>query len=262
MSAEPGRLPLRAAILTYHAIDDSGSVLSTTPLLFAQQMRVLAESGFRIVPLTDLPNLMSAPSTGKPVVALTFDDGFLSVYEHAFPALAHHGFPATVFVVSDFCGRTNGWPSQPPLIPRQPLLGWRELRELARAGVTPGCHTQTHPDLRSLAPGEVLEELAGAKARIEDGLGVPVETFAYPYGAYDRHVRELVTSNFSLACATTLGFVRSDSDPFALERLDMYYLRDSALLARLFAPPVRGYLHLRRSLRDLRARAHRQYPRC
>ena len=257
MSAEPGRLPLRVAILTYHAIDDSGSVLSTTPRLFARQMRVLAESGFRIVPLTDLPDLISAPSTGEPVVALTFDDGFLSVYENALPLLARYGFPATVFVVSDFCGQTNGWPSQPPLIPRQPLLGWSELRELARAGVRPGCHTRTHPDLCGLALDEVSEELAGAKARIEDGLGAPVETFAYPYGAYDQHVRALAAAHFSLACATTLGFVGLHSDPFALERLDMYYLRDPPLLARLFTPPVRGYLHLRRSLRDLRARAHR-----
>ncbi len=88
-------------------------------------------------------------------------------------------------------------------------------------------------------------------------MGVPVEAFAYPYGAYNRKVRALVASEFSLACATALGFVGSESDPFALERLDMYYLRRPALFARLFTPPVRNYLRLRRSLRDLRTRRHR-----
>src|SRR5438132_3962726 len=113
MSADPDRHCLRAAVLTYHAIDESGSVLSTSPRLFAQQMQILAASGVRTVPLTDLPNLISAASTSAPVVALTFDDGFMSVYEYALPVIAGYGFPATVFVVSDYCGRTNAWPSQP-----------------------------------------------------------------------------------------------------------------------------------------------------
>ena len=255
MSAEPERLSLRAAILTYHAIDESGSVLSTSPRLFAEQMQILAETGARTVPLTELPKLITAASTGAPVVALTFDDGFLSVYEHALPVLAGYGFPATVFVVSDYCGRTNAWPSQPARVARQPLMGWKELRELGRAGVTPGCHTRSHPDLRSLTPSEMSEQLTGAKAQIEDALAMPVETFAYPYGAYDRRVRAQVAAHFSLACATTLGFVGSGSDPFALERLDMYYLRRPALVARLFTPPVRGYLRVRRGVRDLRARS-------
>ena len=257
MSAEPDRHGCRAAILTYHAIDEAGSVLSTPPRVFAEQMRILAESGIRTVALADLPNVISAKSAGAPVVALTFDDGFLSVYEHALPVLASYGFPATVFVVSDYCGRTNAWPSQPARVARQPLMGWRELRELGRAGVRPGCHTRSHPDLRGLAPGEMSDQVIGAKARIEDALGVPVETFAYPYGAYDRQVRALVAAHFSIACATTLGFVGSNSDPFAVERLDMYYLRSPALVARLFTPSVSGYLRLRRSLRDLQARGHR-----
>jgi peptidoglycan/xylan/chitin deacetylase (PgdA/CDA1 family) len=255
MSAEPGRRRLRAAILTYHAIDGSGSVLSTSPRLFAQQMQILAESGVRVVPLTEIPHLLTATPADAPAVALTFDDGFLSVYEHALPALARHGFPATVFVVSDYCGRTNAWPSQPAHLAGQRLLGWDQLREMTHAGLATGCHTGTHPDLRCLPLRDRLEEVAGAKSRIENALGMPVNSFAYPYGMFDEQVRALVAAHFSLACATTLAFVGHNSDPFALERLDMYYLRNPALLGRLFAPSVRGYIRLRRILRDLRARA-------
>jgi peptidoglycan/xylan/chitin deacetylase (PgdA/CDA1 family) len=128
-------------------------------------------------------------------------------------------------------------------------MDWSELREMVCAGVRPGCHTRSHPDLRSLASSEISEEVIGAKLRIEDVLGGPVDTFAYPYGAFDQRVRALVADHFSLARATTLGFVSSDSDPFAVERLDMYYLQRPTSLARLFRPSVRGYLRLRRSLR-------------
>ena len=252
MSAEPGRNRWRAAILTYHAIDETQSVLSTPPRVFAEQMRILAESGIRVVDLSDLPSLMSAKSASERVVALTFDDGLLSVYEHALPIIASYGFPATVFVVSDYCGRSNAWPSQPARVARQPLMGWSKLRELVRAGVRPGCHTRSHPDLQSLTSSGISEEVIGAKARIEDVLGVPVDTFAYPCGAFDAQVRALAAANFSLACTTTLGFVSSDSDPFAVERLDMFYLQSPGLLARLFTPPVRSYLRLRRCARDLR----------
>jgi len=93
------------------------------------------------------------------------------------------------------------------------------------------------------------EEIIGAKSRIEDAVGVPVEAFAYPYGAHNHNVRALVASEFSLACATALGFVGSGSDPFALERLDMYYLRRLKLFARLFTracpePAPNGLDHL------------------
>jgi peptidoglycan/xylan/chitin deacetylase (PgdA/CDA1 family) len=258
MSAEPVRHRWRAAVLTYHSLDESGSVLSTSPCLFAEQMQVLAESGVRIVPLMDLPGLMAAAPTDAPVVALTFDDGFRSVVEHALPVLVDHGFPATVFVVGGYCGRTNAWPSQPAHVARHPLLGWADLRALAQAGVSTGCHTRTHPDLRRLTAAELSEEVAGAKAQIEDGLGAPVETFAYPYGMYDRRVRALAADHFSLACATTLGFVASVSDRYAIKRLDMYYLRRLPLLAHLFAPSVRCYLGFRRSLRGIRAHTRRR----
>lgn len=87
MFGEPGRNGWRAAILTYHAIDETQSVLSTPPRVFAEQMRILAESGIRAVDLSDLPSVISAKSTSEPVVALTFDDGPLSVLRARSP---HH----------------------------------------------------------------------------------------------------------------------------------------------------------------------------
>jgi hypothetical protein len=65
-------------------------------------------------------------------------------------------------------------------------------------------------------------------------------------------VRERARAHFSLACGTTLGYVGVGSDPFALERLDMYYFQRPALFRRLFAPDVRTYIGMRRGLRLVR----------
>lgn len=241
-----------AAILTYHSLDASGSVLSTPPDVFATQMHILVEGGVRVVPLADLPRVASERPASHPVVALTFDDGFRNVYEHALPVLVALGLPATVFVVTDYCGRTSSWPGQLAGLVQRPLLGWPEIREMARAGIAFGSHSRSHADLRRLDAGEIETEMIGSKGAIEDSLGQPVNTFAYPFGAEDARVRERARAHFSLACGTTLGYVGAGSDPFALERLDMYYFRRPALVRRLFAPDVRAYVAMRRGLRAVR----------
>ena len=248
-----GRLPTRA-ILTYHSLDHSGSVLSTPPGTFAEQMRVLFELGVPVVGLNELRQAVRGASAAQDLVAVTFDDGFRSVYEHALPVLQRYGFPATVFLVTNYCGRTNGWPTQPIHVERRALFGWAEVKEMSRAGIGFGSHTRTHPDLTTLAGRQAKEELVASKQTIEDAIGRPVEALAYPYGACDARVKHLAQAHFRLACSTRLGLLGSGSDLFALERLDMYYLRGPVLLRRLFSGGLGTYLCLRRALRACRGR--------
>jgi peptidoglycan/xylan/chitin deacetylase (PgdA/CDA1 family) len=240
------------AILTYHALDASGSVLSTPPELFDEQMRILADSGTRVVPLSEVRRVVQGAASREPAIAITFDDGFRSVYERGLPPLARHGFPATVFLVTQHCGMLHGWPGRGSGGVGSPLLDWREIRAMAQTGITFGSHSLTHPDLRRLDAREVERQMVVSKQTIEDALGTPVEALAYPYGAYDARVKDLARAHFKLACATTLGFVNSRSDLFALERLDMYYFRRPDAFRRLFSADIRVYVRLRRWLRACR----------
>ena len=240
------------AILTYHSLDESGSVLSTPPSVFAEQMRILNESDVKVVPLWGVGDTLKGTVPSKPLVAITFDDGFMSVYEQGFPVLVRYGLPATIFLVTDYCGKMNDWPSQPHWVKRQPLLGWTEAREMSMAGITFGSHTRTHPDLRTLPPHQIEEELLVSKKSIEDALGRSVDLFAYPYGANNEKTRNISQRFFSLCCSTRLGFVRRESDPFALERLDMHYLRHPFVFRPLFSKRTNLYIHSRRIIRDLR----------
>ena len=236
----------RRAILTYHSLDDSGSVISVPPALFRRQLQALKDSRVPVVPLRDLP------STVSPAVALTFDDGYQNFADLAAPELAGHGFPATVFLVTSFCGRTNDWPGQWPAIPRLPLMSWTTIRSLSRAGLDFGAHTATHPNLSQLDEAAARDEILASKREVADRLGLPVESFAYPYGSASAAVRRLVAENFSHGCATNLGFVTPASRPEALERLDVYYLSRLYFFRHLFDTPARGYLALRGLLREWR----------
>ena len=240
------------AILAYHSLDDSGSVLSTSPRVFAEQMKLLRDTGVRVASLTDVADENRACSDQENEIVLTFDDGFRNVYEHAFPILQTYGFPATVFLVTDYCEKTNSWPGQTIWIDGEPLLRWREIQEMSRVGISFGSHTRTHPDLRTLSIQQAEEELAGSKKAIADVTGSPVDTLAYPYGASNAVVRNLARQHFRLACSTRLGFVKRDSDPFALERIEMYYFQSPLLFRHLFSPTGEAYLGVRKQLRRIR----------
>jgi hypothetical protein len=168
---------------------------------------------------------------------LTFDDGFQSVYREALPVLERYGLSATVFLTVGIDGAQQSGGRLPTFEGRQ-MLSWAEIREMQQSGIEFGAHTLTHRDLTRLAAEEVAIEMSHSKERIENSLGTPVTSFAYPFGRYDRQSRRMAEQYFTCACADTLGLLSSRSDPFALERVDAYYLGTR----RSFALMVSGFL--------------------
>jgi peptidoglycan/xylan/chitin deacetylase (PgdA/CDA1 family) len=231
--------------MTYHSLDTSGSVISTSPAVFGTQMKYLVQSGVPVAPLSEVLDQPGA-------VALTFDDGLESFYEHALPLLSEYRLPATVFVVSDFCGRHNNWPSQAEGIPKLPVMNWTQLREIAHAGIELGAHTATHPCLTELPGPRVEEELLRSKAEIEDRTGTAVTTLAYPYGESSSAVRALARRHFRLACGTTLQPVPVRYDCFNIPRIDSYYVQDRFWFESINTLHGRGYLRARGHLRFIR----------
>lgn len=235
----------RAAILTYHSLDETGSVISIRPEVFRRQMEALAANSIKVVPLQQIREHPEA-------VAITFDDGFANFADHAVPVLRQLNFPATVFVISGYCGQKNNWPTQPPGVPQLPLMGWRALRDLPEQ-ISLGAHTITHPDLRTLSDSEITREVHQSRIEIEQQTGRPVETFAYPYGAVDARAESVIRREFQSGCGTRLDFVRPESDPAVLPRLDAYYLKSTLWFRRPFGISNTLYIALRRTLREARA---------
>jgi peptidoglycan/xylan/chitin deacetylase (PgdA/CDA1 family) len=236
-----------AAILTYHSLDTSGSVISVAPATFRRQMEWLARSGMPVVPLARIRQTPGA-------VALTFDDAFRNFFEVALPILAEHRFPATVFVVSGHCGGRNNWPGQSAGIPIMELMDWSHLREASGHGIDLGGHTASHPRLTELGDARVSEELRVCRCEIEQRAGCEVRHFAYPYGSCDARVRMLAANEYSLACGTALDYAGPRSDDFELPRLDAYYLRSPRWFEGMHTAEGRMYLTARRWLRRVRGR--------
>jgi peptidoglycan/xylan/chitin deacetylase (PgdA/CDA1 family) len=234
-----------SAILTYHSLDESGSVISTPPELFRRQMEFLAGSGIPVVPLDEV---VARPGS----VAITFDDGFCNLLDHALPSLERRRLPATVFVVSDYCGGRNNWPSQPPgSVPDLPLMNWEQLRQLP-PGISLGAHSRTHPHLNRLPAAESGRELRECQSAMEQRLGKPVRWLAYPYGSSTPPVRSLAGRLFDLAVGTSLRFLPLRPDRLDLPRIDTYYLRGKFPIDKLFTTPGSWYIGMRSWMREAR----------
>lgn len=242
------------AILTYHSIDPSGSVISVDETTFRRQAEWLAASSTRAVTVDEL---LATPDDDQ--IAITFDDAYENFADTAWPILRDLDLPATVFAVTRRAGGDNAWEGvADPQIPTLPLLDWDALGRLAEEGVQIGSHTRTHPHLDRLDPDRLIDEIEGAASDIERQLGSRPTGFAYPYGDVHGASETAVAKTHAWACTTELGVLDERSKPHRLPRLDAYYYRRSGQLEAWGTTTFRARLSVRRVARDARRWAGRR----
>lgn len=166
----------------------------------------------------------------RPSVALTFDDGYADVYEHAVPLLVQRGLPGTFLVTVGLLER------EPEVLGRfvrsgsissaRDALTWSQLMEVADAGFTIGSHSWSHQNLAHLPPAEVRHEAERSRVVLEDRLQRPVTTWAYPFGRPGRHfvsaTKRVVSSAGYVQGFTTLPRrIKPTDDPLALPRFSL-----------------------------------------
>ena len=196
-------------ILTYHrVVKDAGDPFAVAPEDFARQMELLA--ALRIVrPLNSAMDTLSPPGSGQPLVVLTFDDGTRDFLENAWPILDSLTLPAVVYVNPSRVGRAG-------------FLSWPELRELSMRGVGIESHGMEHCSLGRLDRTEVRRQLLDSKVVLEEQLGKPVTSFAYPFGTlrdFNHTTREEIQSaGYRTACTSVNGVNSSETNPFELRR--------------------------------------------
>ena len=244
-------------VLTFHAIDNRPSVIAFPTRLFDTGVRRLFDSGFRTLRLGEAADCVrdGVPFPDR-ALAISFDDGYRSVYREAFPVLQQYGMSATVFLtVGDPDDAGTG--ARLPAMEGREMLAWNEIQEMHRWGIDFGAHTLTHPDLTRLPRARAEAEICTSKATIEDALGAEVTSFAYPFGRSDSDTREIVRRNFACAWSDKLDLLNGRSDLYALERVDAYYLRSERLFALMPTRLFPAYLRGRGILRDIRRAAGR-----
>jgi peptidoglycan/xylan/chitin deacetylase (PgdA/CDA1 family) len=192
-------------VLCYHAVsDDWPDLLSVPPAAFARQVGGLVARGYRGVRFSDV-----GAGDGRRL-AVTFDDGYISVYEQALPILERLGVPGTVFVPTDHVGRPEpmSWEgiadaAAGPHAEQLRCLTWEQAGELQDRGWEIGSHTCSHPYLTRCDDETLERELAVSREIVIERLGA-CQTIAYPYGDHDDRV---------MAAARAAGYELAGSLP-------------------------------------------------
>jgi glycosyltransferase involved in cell wall biosynthesis/peptidoglycan/xylan/chitin deacetylase (PgdA/CDA1 family) len=207
---------VRLPILLYHHVgqDTLGEYreLTVSPATFERDIRWLSRHGYTgIGPSQWLDWIrQGTPLPNKPVL-ITFDDAYADIAKHALPVLEKYRFRGLVFVMTERVGSTTPWDGAP-------TMRADEIADWSRRGIDFGAHTKTHPDLTKLSDAELDAEIRGSKADLEAFLGMPVTTFAYPFGLTNSKAVAKVRNTYDLGFSTIEGVNDLSTDLSLLKR--------------------------------------------
>ena len=200
-------------IITYHSVrphieDESAEQerFDVTPELLKEHLEYLKKEGFTPISFNALADYFDGKTSlpKKPII-LSFDDSWKNQYVYAFPLLKEYSVTATFFVFTNSLDKKNH-------------LTWDETREMQKGGMEIGSHTKFHPYLDDIRdPEELKKEIAGSKTILEESIGVPITTFAYPFGEHSiASIDEVKLAGYRTARSLRTGVVQSKEDLYAL----------------------------------------------
>ena len=224
----PGRSATnRVVVLLYHQISSTAPQASASPKGFRDHVAWLKDT-CEVVPFRDVVHHANRTDLDRPVVAITFDDGFADSYHHAWPILVEQSLPATFFVTTGLLDASE------PIVDRfrqllectdaeTAALSWDQVREIHASGMEIGVHTVSHANLAQERGAAVRWELVEAKNRVEQELGDHATSFAYPFGKPRHHVTPSTVSQvseagFEMAATTSHRGVRPGEHPLRIPR--------------------------------------------
>lgn len=198
-------------VLVYHAVDSIPAAadplkLSVPPELFTQQMAELARQ--------------------RVDCAISFDDGYESVWTRAWPVLEKQHLRSMLFIATDTIDGRMRFDNQfaGPYSPAP--LQWEQIRQLAAAGMELGSHSKTHRRMTSLTEAQMQEEARDSRERIREMTGQNVDGFSYPFGdhgSFDQNTEKaLKEAGYTKAYTNLMGPARAVSVPWRIRRIRVY----------------------------------------
>lgn len=182
-----------ACILFYHRVSNRWmNDWSISNRNFRQHLLWLSKNSMP----SSLDEVFQTQSIGrrnKPMVAITFDDGYSENARFAIPQLLELQIPATYFVSTHFV--QSGDPFPHDMAAGRPLKPntISEIKEFANQGIQIGAHSHTHVDFgQSLSQQQLRTEITDVRKRLQDWTGQSIDYFAFPYGLSKNFSQEAV----------------------------------------------------------------------
>ncbi|MGY3887773.1 polysaccharide deacetylase family protein [Aeromonas aquatica] len=215
--------------------------------MFEKHLKLMKWLGYETLTFRDLADkgFIHRLQYGKKYLMITVDDGYRDNLTRMLPLLEKYGYKAVVYIVTG--EDHNRWDVEHPTHPDTPvaLMNGEEIKALVASGhVEIGGHTLTHPRLSRLAPEAQAHEIRANKERLEQLLGHPLLSFAYPYGDLNDDAKtQASAAGYRFAVATNSGPRAMHQDPFQIRRIAIFPRTDAFGLWR----KIRGNYVFRKS---------------
>lgn len=209
-------------LIGWHRIGRADDGLTTSIEDFRAQLDMLEAWGAQVLPLDEAYLLLDEGRLPDRAVSLSFDDGYASVLEQAWPELRKRGLPATLYAVSGYLEPSMRFPwdhAHPAGSDLVRLASAEQLCAAAAEGLDVGSHTVSHRWLPQLTSREVGMEVARSRDELQDLLQQEITSFAYPMGGWNPQVREQVrAAGYRTAITVDRGRNHPCHDPHSLRR--------------------------------------------
>ena len=215
---------VKVPILMYHHVGISpvGSIFYVPPDKFEDEIRLLHNWGYTPITTTMLVDAIKngASLPPRPVI-ITFDDANEDNYTNAFPIMKKYGFTGVLYLPYDYIGTPN-------------YLTVDQVKEMAAAGWEVGSHSLTHPILTDLDAPRLRAEIVDSRKKLEKLLGVPILTFAYPFGNVGSSSVDYVKFAGYIAAMGATGYAadQGNSNLYVLQRSEIKGSEDAKTFIR------------------------------
>jgi peptidoglycan/xylan/chitin deacetylase (PgdA/CDA1 family) len=236
----------RVSILCYHRVDDRLKDNVTLGLEQFDQQIALLKRHYQVVRADAIVRGEIDRSSARPIVAVTFDDGYLDNYANAHPILKKHGVPATFFVSTGIVDTDREFQHDIDKNVRGlPNMSWDQIRELHAEGHEIGAHTINHVNIAKVDQATAETELTDALARVRQEIGVQDVAYAYCFGKRSditAERRELARRLGYSACYAAYGGTNEgEIDLFDIKRFGVNYgFSETAFRAKIEGCPYGG----------------------
>lgn len=201
-------------VLLYHRVGYTTDALTIPPERLASDLAELKQNGYETISLNAFEDYLDGKDVQLPAnpILITFDDSYQDNYDNAFPILKQNDDIATFFIITGFVdGNKDRLTSQ-------------EIKEMYAAGMSFGSHTVSHTPLGQESQERARNELLLSKQFLENLLGTPITTIAYPEGSYTAETIRIATElGYNTGFSVKTGICRRNNPPFIIPRIPIFH---------------------------------------
>lgn len=208
---------------------------------FLQLLNYIESNNYETITFADISTDKNTLRTSSKKIILTFDDCPRHLFDFAIPEMIKRKMKGSFYMPTAHMGQYNSWDADKGAA-RVDLMNEAEVKELDRLGMEVGAHSHHHTQLKEITDSvKVTEEITLCKHILEDIIGKPVYSFAFPFASIPGNYKQILSQ---AGYQYGLSIYQKFESRWALRRFGYYDIDTEKSLHRKLSPLYKWYRRL------------------